>query len=176
MEGDSQSGVSIIQLVEELDAGPVVSQEATPISPEDDFESLSDRLVGIGARLLSEALTLAAEGRLKFVPQSDVGVTYAERFAAEDRSINSAPDADAAERKVRALRPHVGARLELPDGETIGVRAATIVEAGSDSPGVVVDSEGVRVGFTDATLQIDRLIPPGGREMQTADWLRGRST
>jgi methionyl-tRNA formyltransferase len=175
MEGDSQSGVSIIQLVEELDAGPVAAQRAIDVMPDDTFESLSSRLVVLGAEMLAQSLADAERGQLVFEPQSPEGATYAERLESADRFLDVEGTAARAERKVRALSPHIGARLAMPDTEPIGVRAVSSSDA-KVAPGEVHVMAGeLLVGFADGTLRIDRLVPPGGREMESADWLRGRS-
>lgn len=174
MNGDEETGVSIIKLVEELDAGPVLEQKAIPIGLQEDFASLSARLVDLGSELLSRAIAQAESGTLEFAPQPDSGVTYAERLEAPDRFINDEESAVAAERKVRALTPHIGARLSVPDGDPIGVKKTTLCEMAVGS-GVVTTADGeLLVGYPEGTLRIDRLVPPGGKEMDAADWLRGR--
>ena len=175
MAGDPATGVSIIKLVEELDAGPVATAEAVAVQPDDDFETLSRRLRAIGTRLLVESLTRFEAGSLEFSPQSDDGVTYAERILADDRVLDPAQPAAQLERTVRALRPHIGARLALPDGEMIGVRAASVVEAGPVQGEIVSGEGGLLLGCSGGALSVTRVIPSGGREMSSADWARGRS-
>ena len=174
MAGDSATGVTIIKLVEELDAGPVALVETIDIDPDDDFETLSNRLRSIGARLLVEALTKSEAGSLDFSPQEIDGVTYAERILAEDRVLDPSKSAVELERTVRALRPHIGARLALPDGDLIGVRAASVVDAAVRQGELVRCESGLLLGCSAGALSVTRLIPPGGREMDAADWLRGR--
>ena len=173
MDGDEATGVSIIRLVEELDAGPVCLVEETPIGPDDDFQSLSDRLQAIGARLLASALADQSRGHLFFEDQSAQGISYAERITAEDRLIDPSRPAKELERLVRALRPHIGARLLLPSGEGLGVRRAMVRESGL-SQGQLGGEEGELIlGCAEGSLVITRVIPAGGREMDADDWLRG---
>lgn len=174
MAGDDTTGVSIIRLVEELDAGPVAMAEKVPIGEDDDFESLSAKLIEVGSALLADSLDAFLGGELRFSPQADVGITYAERILAADRLLDPGLPAIVLERTVRALRPHIGARLELPEGEIIGVRRATASPETSE-PGLVTACDGeLIVGCSEGTLRIGRVIPSGGREMDAADWLRGR--
>ncbi len=174
MEGDTETGVSIIQLVDELDAGPVASQAGIPILPSDNFESLSARLVDVGAQLLATELANAEAGELAFTPQAGEGVTYAERFAAEDRFLDPKDSAATALRKLRALTPHIGARLRLNDEEVLGIKAASLAEQAVTPGEIRLEGSLALVGFADGTVQIDRLVPPGGKEMSASDWLRGR--
>ena len=172
--GDSETGVSIIRLVEALDAGPVCLAERVAIGEEADFATLSSELEEVGARLLGEAMDRLAAGRLEFVEQSPEGVTYAERIEAADRLLDPARPAVELERTVRALRPHIGARLALPSGEAIGVRESRVstIELGR---GALKEVDGeVVLGCSEGSLAISRVVPPGGREMASADWLRGR--
>jgi methionyl-tRNA formyltransferase len=173
MDGDEATGVSIIRLVEELDAGPVCLVEETPIGPDDDFQSLSDRLQAIGARLLAGALADQSQGHLFFEDQSAEGISYAERITAEDRLIDPSRPAKELERLVRALRPHIGARLLLPSGEGLGVRRAMVRESGLSQGQLGGEERELILGCAEGSLVITRVIPAGGREMDAADWLRG---
>ena len=175
MAADSETGVSIIKLVEELDAGPVALVEAIGLNPEDDFETLSLRLRAVGARMLAEALTRFEAGSLKFAEQAVDGVTYAERILAEDRVLDPSKSAAELAQTVRALRPHIGARLSMPNGDMVGVRAASVVEAGPTEGELALSESGLVLGCSVGALCVTRVIPPGGREMDSADWLRGRS-
>ena len=174
MAGDSETGVSIIRLVEALDAGPVCLAERVSIGEDADFATLSSQLEEVGARLLGDAMERHTTGELDFVDQAADGVTYAERIEAADRLLDPGRDADDLERTVRALRPHIGARLVLPSGEAIGVRESRVspieLERGALKE---VDGE-VVLGCSEGSLAISRVVPSGGREMASADWLRGR--
>jgi methionyl-tRNA formyltransferase len=151
MAGDEQTGVSIMRVTEGLDSGPVCLAEAEPIRPDDDYGALAARLEPLGADLLVRALV----ERPPFVEQPEDGATYAEKITAEDRTLDPEAPAQVNERIVRALHPHIGARLPLPDGSFLGIRRA-------------------RVG-NDGTLELLEVQPPGGRAMPYADYLRGHA-
>jgi methionyl-tRNA formyltransferase len=150
MAGDTETGVSIMVVTAGLDSGPVCLAQAEPIRPDDTYGTLAPRLVELGATLLVRVLgedPPCAE-------QAEEGVTYAEKISAADRTLDPAAPAQERERVVRALAPHIGARLALDDGSYLGVSRARIGDDGELEP-----------------LEVQ---PPGGRPMAWADYRRGR--
>jgi methionyl-tRNA formyltransferase len=166
--GDRETGVSIMALEEGLDSGPVAMQQVEPIHPADTYGTLAPRLADLGAELLLRAL----DDEPPFAPQPEDGITYAEKITADDRTLDPSAPAEVSERMVRALSPHVGTRIALPDGTMLGVQEARLVEeAGVDDDAELHFEEGrVRIG----ALELLRVQPPGGKPMAAADWLRGR--
>jgi len=151
MAGDVQTGVSIMRLVAALDAGPVYAQGTEPIVPTDTYGSLAPRLQDLSVDLLERVL----DDRPQPVGQPDEGVTYAEKITAEDRTLDLTRPAVENERIVRALHPHIGARIALDDGSFLGVQEARVSDDGT-------------------TLELLTVQPSGGRPMPYADYLRGR--
>ena len=122
MAGDECTGVSIMRLTAGLDSGPVCLTAAEPIAPDDTYGSLATRLQEIGGALLVRTLDLiAAAERPPFAEQSEAGVSYAEKIGPEDRLLDPGRPAGELERVVRALQPHIGARVALADGTLLGV-------------------------------------------------------
>jgi methionyl-tRNA formyltransferase len=103
LAGDEQTGVTIHRTIEPLDAGPIAAQEAFPIGPADDAGALFARSAEVAARLLGDVLPEPT-----FTDQPDEGMTYAEKIGPSDRELDLADPVDA-DRRVRALSPHVGA-------------------------------------------------------------------
>jgi methionyl-tRNA formyltransferase len=169
--GDEETGVTIMRPTAELDAGPMCLQRHEPIRPDDDYGTLSARLAALGGVLLVEAL----DERPPFRPQPVDGVTYAEKIEREDRRLD--PDRSASElaRLVRALHPHVGAWLELPGGERLGVRrAASVAGEGGPPRGELAEGEGrLLFGTAAGALELLQVQPAGGRVMDASAWLRG---
>jgi methionyl-tRNA formyltransferase len=165
MAGDAQTGVCIMGVVAELDAGDVFLRATEPISPDDTYGTLSARLQPLSAALMQRYLAERPDG----VPQGEDGMTYAEKISSEDRVL--APDRSAEEnaRVVRALSPHIGAKA----GD-LGVWFAQ--PAGDEVPaGEIAVSEGrVLWGCAGGALELVEVQPPGKRRMPASDYARGR--
>jgi len=175
MAGDERTGVCVMRLTEGLDSGPVALCEETAIDPEEDFEALSTRLAALGGDLLVRALDLQAEGKLEFAEQSEEGVTYAEKIEPAERRLD--PERPAAElaAKVRALTPHVGAYLELPDSERLGVRRAHAVPEAGEPGKLTASGDALLLGTAEGSLRLEVVQPAGGKAMPADAYLRGHS-
>ncbi len=149
MAGDEETGVSIMRVTAGWDSGPVCLAAAEPISRDDTYGTLAPRLQELGSGLLIRAL----DERPPFLEQDETGVTYAEKIGPEDRTLDLSRPAIENERVVRALTPHIGARLQLPGGSFLGVRAARARE--------------------DGLLELVEVQPAGGRPMTYAEYVRG---
>ncbi len=170
MAGDGETGVSIMRLTEGLDSGPVCLQESEPIGADDDYGTLAARLERLGGDLLVRAL----DERPPFAEQDESRVTYAHKIEAADRALGPDRTAVELERTVRALRPHIGARIALPSGDFLGVVAARVAESGPEPGRVRADGDRLLLGTREGALELTEIRPPGGRPMAAADWLRGR--
>jgi methionyl-tRNA formyltransferase len=151
MAGDERTGVSIMRVTSGLDSGPVCVAATEPIRGDDTYGSLTPRLEALGAELLQRAL----DERPPWTEQDEALVTYAEKIGPADRTLDPAAPAEQQARIVRALHPHIGARLPLDDGSFLGVHRA-------------------RVG-PDGALELLEVQPPGGRPMPYADYVRGHA-
>jgi methionyl-tRNA formyltransferase len=148
MAGDAETGVTIHETVEALDAGPIATEEAFPIGSEDDAGVVYARAAEVAARLLDSVL---ADPTPTFRPQEGEP-TYAEKIGPDDRRLDLARPAEELARVVRALSPHIGARAEL-EGRRVTVWRARVGDEGSFEP-----------------LEVQ---PEGGRRMEYAAWRRG---
>ena len=145
MAGDAETGVSIIRLVEALDAGPVGAQERFAIGPEDDAGAVYERAAAAAGTCSTRSRSGSSRSR-------EEGATYAEKIGPDDRRLDLSDPAEELVRRVRALSPHIGARAEL-EGRPVTVWRARVAADGSFEPLVVQ--------------------PEGGRRMDYAAWLRG---
>jgi methionyl-tRNA formyltransferase len=177
MAGDAESGVSIMRLTAGLDSGPVCLAGSLPIGERDTYGSLAARLEQLGADLLLQALDRQAQRRpLEFREQNEAGATYAEKIAAEDRLLDPSRSARELERVVRALNPHIGARLALPDGSSLGVHEAAVAgDVDRDGPALGLSERDGRLLLlcSAGALELLSVQPPGGRAMAAGAYLRG---
>jgi methionyl-tRNA formyltransferase len=170
MAGDTETGVSIMRLTEGLDSGPVCLQAAEPIRRADTYGSLAARLQDMGGALLLRAL----DDRPPFTEQDEADATYADKIESDDRTLDPSRPAVELERVVRALHPHIGARVALADGTHLRVLAAAVLDRGP-AQGELAAADGRFVlGCAEGALELLAVQPPGGRPMQAADYLRGR--
>ena len=169
------TGVTIIELDEGLDSGPVLTAQAVDVGDEEDAGTLTRRLAGVGARLIATVVDNYSEGLVVPVPQSDEGLTYATKISSADRPVG--PDMSVADfvNRVRGLAPAPGAILSI-DGSDHKVLAARRTTADvltghwSGSSGVPV------VGLSDGAVEL-LLVQASGRRALAGDaWLRGHKT
>ena len=169
MAGDEETGVSIMRVTAGLDSGPVCLAAGEPIRPQDTYGSLAARLQDMGGQLLVRAL----DDRPPFTVQDETQALYAEKIEAADRTLDPARPAVDLERVVRALHPHIGARLALADGSFLRVLAAAALDRGP-ATGRLAGGEGRLVlGCAVGALELLAVQPPGGRPMDAAAYLRG---
>jgi methionyl-tRNA formyltransferase len=175
MAGDACTGVSIMRLTAGLDSGPVCLAASEPIALGDTYGLLAKRLERIGGELLLEALDTLAHGEpLPFVEQDEQLVTYAEKISPADRLLDPLKSAAELERVVRALQPHIGARVTLGDGTLLGVQQAALAPPSSLPGEGVYASEGrLLLGCHAGLLELLVVQPPGKSSMDAASYLRG---
>lgn len=175
MAGDAETGITIMRMDAGLDTGPMYAQERIGIRADDDAGTLHDRLAGLGARMIVEALANIASGVEQATPQPAAGVTYARKLDRSDRELDWRADADQLERTVRALRPTPCASTVIL-GEAAKIwRSETVAVTGR--PGVVlsVDARGVVVACGRGGLRVTELQRAGGKRMSAADFARGHA-
>lgn len=180
MAGDEDTGVSIMRLTEGLDSGPVCLAAREPIAPADDYGSLAQRLCRLGGELLVQALDRMQAGEaLRFSEQDEREATYAEKIGPGQRLLDPGRTAAELERVVRALHPHIGARLALDDGSALGVSKAAVAKL---APGERLEQgklggEGQRLlfGVADGALELLEVKPAGRRSMDAQAYMRGHA-
>jgi len=147
MAGDAETGVTIHETVEALDAGPIAAQRAFPIGPDDDAGAVFERAAAVAAELLDDVLRWDTD----FEPQPEEGATYAEKIAPADRELDLTAPAQEVVNRVRALSPHIGARAVV-DGRPLLVW---------------------RARERDGEVELLEVQPEGRRRMTYDEYLRG---
>jgi methionyl-tRNA formyltransferase len=176
LEGHTETGVTIMRMAEQMDAGPIVHQVSTPIAPDETGGELRVRLAEIGALALVEGLALFAAGAAEGRQQDESKATFAPKLSREVAHIQWTEPSGLVARRVRAFDPrpgswtsHHGKQLKL-----FGPRAADEF-ASDDAPGQVVETDPAFVVATgDGALQFLDVQPAGGPRMAATDWVRGR--
>lgn len=174
--GDTETGVTIMQMDEGLDTGDMLLRERVAIEPADTTASLHDKLAALGGRLVVEALELAGCGGLAPLPQPVEGVTYAHKIDKAEAAIDWRLGADAIERRIRAFDPFPGALAQM-HGEPLKLwRAHALMQGrGSAPPGtiVAVDEHGIGVACGHGRLEVTELQRAGGKRLPAQEFLRG---
>ncbi|MGB0889423.1 MAG: methionyl-tRNA formyltransferase [Solirubrobacterales bacterium] len=174
---DQQTGVSIMRLVEALDAGPVCAQQAVPVGDRN-YGDLASELADLGGEMLVKALDAHESGTIAWTDQDELGgeaaVTYAEKIERDDRVLKpSSTTAGAMIATIRALTPHVGAVLPTVDGGPLRVEDARLADAPVPS-GEAVELDGrLLVGASDGAIELLQVKPAGGKTMDVESYLRG---
>jgi len=170
LAGDSETGVSIMQMEAGLDTGPVLKQARTPIWYGDDAGTLHERLAAIGAELIVEALGDVESGRAVAEPQPKLGVTYARKVEKAETRLNWTRPAEELERAVRAFRQSPGASARV-GGAELKIWRARVADHPRLAPGDV--AAGLIVGCGEGALEILELQRAGGRRLSAPEFLRG---
>ncbi len=172
MAGDAETGVCIMRMEAGLDTGPVLLRAATPIGPQDTTGDLHDRLAGMGAALIVQALA-GLEGLVP-EPQPEHGVTYADKIDKAEARIDWSRPAAQVDRLIRGLSPVPGAWCDLPGGERLKLLRSTLTE-GSGAPGTVLDGppDALTLACGSGAVAVTELQRAGKRAAPTADVLRG---
>ncbi len=174
MAGDSATGITIMQMDEGLDTGGILLSQSIPIHDVDTAGSLHDRLAGVGAPLMVQALNALAAGTIAATPQPHTGVSTAAKITKAEARLDWTRPATELECRIRGLSPFPGAWFGVSMGgrsHRIKVLRAELAGA-SGTPGTVL-SEDLTVACGEGALRLLTLQRAGGRPMGAQDFLRG---
>jgi methionyl-tRNA formyltransferase len=174
MAGDTETGVCIMRMDEGLDTGPVCMGERIAIGPDMTAGELHDELSLMGARLIAEALRRLAEGRLRWRPQPEQGVTYAPKIRKGEERIDWTLPAVDVHNRIRAFSPSPGAWFEaLLSGKTERIKVLrSVVVPGRGEPGQMIDTQ-LTVACGSMAVRLTRVQRAGKKPMLGAEFLRG---
>lgn len=180
MNGETETGVTIMRLSLEMDAGDILLQERIGIAPEDNGESLTRRLADLGGEMLRRAVDMIAAGTATFSPQDHSRATYCRLIQKRDGQIDWSKPAQEIHNLVRGARPWPSAHCMF-QGETIRILRTELrsnlpdIPKGSAGSIVRVETDRLIVSTGQGTLDIMEIQTPGKRAMTVADFLRGHS-
>ena len=177
VNGDKETGVTIMHMAHELDAGDIIAQVRTPIGPDETVGQVHDRLARLGGELLVQVTADIAAGTARRTPQDPEQVTYAPMLSRALSPIDWNMSAKAIHDKIRGLDPWPATSTEILTGQPVKVFASRLTgQNTAKTPGTVLAAgkEGIDVACGDgAVLRILELQAPGSRRMAAADYLRG---
>lgn len=177
LDGETETGVSIMYLVKELDAGDVLRVAKTPIGPEETAPELWDRLAALGAQALSETIPTLADGTAVATPQDGTKATYAAMLSRELSPVDWTRSAHAVSCQVRGLLPWPCASTDVINGEPMKLYAVKETgETTSAAPGTIVAAgkQGIDIACGDGKLlRVTELQAQGGKRMAAGAYLLG---
>lgn len=173
--GDTETGVTVMEVVPALDAGAMVSKGAVPITENDTTQTLHDALSKTGADLMVQAMAeLEEKGSLPATPQDESLVTYAHKLEKSEAAIDWQKSAVELSRQVRAFNPFPVAQGILK-GDVCRIWMATAKEGKAKVGEIVSIHDGVTVGCGDGLLQITELQAPGGKRLSAQAFVQGHN-
>jgi len=175
LEGDRETGVSIMRMDAGLDTGPVLAQRSVAIDEDDDAGTLHEKLAALGAEMMVATLSSLQDAPMQALPQPQAGVTYARKIQKEDTRLDWSRPAVELARAVRAFRPSPGA-FSLVEGEPLKIwRAVAREDRGAPGTVLRVEEDAIVVACGQGALEVTELQRPGGRRLRAAEFLRGRA-
>ncbi|HVR34029.1 MAG TPA: methionyl-tRNA formyltransferase [Acidimicrobiia bacterium] len=169
---DTRTGVTLMEMDEGLDTGPVLSTASTAIGPHEDAGALTERLAVLGGVLIERWLPAIVTGRVASTPQDQREAVTAPKLASHERWVDLSSEPATFLAAVRALSPWPGAWVRH-DGGPLRI---VLAEIGSIrlAPGeLTVDDGGLHLGVGDGSVRLLEVQPAGKRGMNAMDWLRG---
>lgn len=174
--GDTETGITIMQMEEGLDTGPMLLMEKLPIAAMDTTGILHDKLAALGGRMIVDALHLLEQGRLPATPQPDEGANYAPKISKEEARLDFSQSAMQLARKVWAFNPAPGAVGHVGDVAIKFWQAEPLNTDTSSAPGQVLAAnaqDGILIACGQGVLRVLELQKPGGKRLPYAEFLKG---
>lgn len=177
LAGDAESGVTIMQMDEGLDTGPMLREVKTVITPEDTAGSLHDRLSFLAAEPLLAVIEELASGTARPQKQDDSLATYAPKLMKTDGQIKWSDSAVEIDRRIRGMTPWPGAFTYLPGGKLLKIHRAIPGESAGGVPGEVLQAsaEGILVAAGTGGMLLREIQTAGGKRLPAGDFLRGNA-
>lgn len=174
IEGDEETGVTIMQMSEGLDTGDMLAKESIKIGTMN-YSMLHDALAEIGARLMVHTLDLIEEGKISPEPQDDSKSSYAEMVFKQEGKIDFTRQPEAVERLIRGFDPWPGAFCEYEDMVMKLWKAQPLCENTGKEPGTIIEvsARGIKIACGDGTLLVSEIQIPGKKRVAVPEYLKG---
>ncbi|MFZ6741596.1 methionyl-tRNA formyltransferase [Undibacterium sp. JH2W] len=174
--GDTETGITIMQMEEGLDTGPMLLKQSVTIAESDTTGSLHDKLAALGGEMIVAALQRLTSGDLPATMQPEAGVNYASKISKDEAGLDFCLPAEVLARKIRAFNPFPATHAQYA-GTTIKIWSAKLLETtGNHKPGQILSAnseQGVIVACGQGSLSLTELQKPGGKRLSATDFLQG---
>lgn len=177
MEGHPVTGITTMYMAEGLDTGDMLLKAELPIEPDDNFESVHDKLAALGAETMRRTIAALRAGTLVRHVQDDSLATYAAKIEKADCLIDFTRPAVEVHNRIRGLSPIPLSFTHTPDGKLLKVVAAHVGASDGQraAPGTVISvADGIEVACGEGTIVLTRVVPEGKGQMGATDFVRGR--
>lgn len=174
IEGDEETGVTIMQMSEGLDTGDMLAKESIKIGTMN-YSMLHDALAEIGARLMVHTLALIEEGKISPEPQDDSKSSYAKMVFKQEGKIDFTRQPEAVERLIRGFDPWPGAFCEYEDMVMKLWKAQPLCENTGKEPGTIIEvsARGIKIACGDGALLVSEIQIPGKKRVAVSEYLKG---
>lgn len=180
IDGETETGITSMYMAEGLDTGDMILKLTCPITPEDNFGTLHDKLALLAGEAMCQTIDRINDGTISAEPQPEEGATYAAKITKEDAVVDFTKNAADIVNLVRGLSPMPYAMTKTPDGKLLKLTDAAVEEGKSDeAAGTVVslDTAGsgkITIVCGDGLVSVSGVVPEGKKKMAAADFIRGR--
>ena len=173
LNGDAETGVSIMQMDEGLDTGDVLACEKIVIDPEETSGQLFDRVTAVGARVLCETLPAIEAGTLKAEPQAHENASVAPMLSKEMAEFHLTDSAEHIHNWVRGMNPWPGAWFVTAGGKKVKVMESRVAESHGEAAGTVLATKPLTVACGEGAIQLLHVVPEGKKPMDGTSFAAG---
>lgn len=177
IDGKEQTGITTMYMAEGLDTGDMIMKDTVDITPDDNFETVHDKLGECGAKLIVKTLDALADGTATRTPQDDALATYAAKITKETCAVDFSADAKQIHDLIRGLSPIPLALTHTPDGRLLKIIQAEVVSPDGvlGRAGEIISLEdGITVACGRGSVRLEKVLPEGKSRMNASDFVRGR--
>ena len=177
IDGKEQTGITTMYMAEGLDTGDMIMKDTVDITPDDNFETVHDKLGECGAKLIVKTLDALADGNATRTPQDDALATYASKITKETCAVDFSADAKQIHDLIRGLSPIPLALTHTPDGRLLKIIQAEVVSPDGvlGRAGEIISLEdGITVACGRGSVRLEKVLPEGKSRMNASDFVRGR--